>query len=168
MSQLGAPCIDIGPQSYGTVTALRLVQCGRIQHSLVKSLYSSFPSIIHLELIESSGLVEEHLLRNNSDLAVIWPHLKTITISYPMKYKTICDFINNHREMGHPLGTINVWSQIRRKIEVFKLDDGSKLNFQHPAGLKSAMKEVEYEEHEKHWKEANITCTSSDFDTEGD
>ena len=166
ISQLGVPCIDIGPQSYATVTALRLVRCGRIQHSLAESLYSSFPSIIHLELTESSELVEEYLLRNNSDLAVIWPHLKTITISSRMEYKTICDFIDNRREMGHPLGTINVWSRIRRKIEVLKLDDEFKLNFQYPTGLKSAMKEVEDEEYKERRKEAYII--SGDFETESD
>jgi F-box-like len=160
MSQLGAPCIDIGLQSYAAVTALRLVQCGSIQHSLAKSLYSSFPSIIHLELIKSSGLVKEHLLQNNSYVAVIWPHLKTITISYPMRYETICDFIDNRREMGHPLGTINVWSRIRQKIEGLTLDDESKSNFRYPAGLKSAMKEVKDEEYEARWKEDNVTCSS--------
>lgn len=163
MSQFGEPIIDVGSQNYATVTVLKLVRCSHIHHSLAKSLYSSFPSIIHLDLIKSSGLVLEHPhVRNDSDLAIIWPHLKTVTISYPVRYKTICNFIDNRKEIGHPLGMINVWSHIRQETEVLKLDNESKSNFQYPTGLKSAIEEVEYEEYED---EEDFNC--NDFDRYG-
>ena len=157
ISQFDDTSIDFGPQSYATVTALKLVRCAGIHHSLAKSIYSSFPSIIHLDLIESSGLVPEHPhIRSDRDGAIIWPYLKTLTISYPVKYDTICEFIDNRREMGHPLGTVGVWSRFRREIEVFKLDNESKSNFQYPAGLKSAMEEVEYQEYDDEDRDEEI------------
>jgi hypothetical protein len=145
MSQLGEPLIDIGHQSHVTVTVLRLAKCGCIHHSLAKSFHSSFPSLIQLNLVDSSGLILEHPSVENGDSAIIWPHLKTITVAYPVKYGTICDFINNRKEMGHPLGTVNVWSHIRWQTEELKLDYVSKLYL---TGLKSAIEQVEYEEYE--------------------
>jgi hypothetical protein len=56
-SDFSEPFTDIGPQSYATVTVLQLVDCCHIHHSLVKSLYSLFLSIIQLD---SSGLVLGH------------------------------------------------------------------------------------------------------------
>jgi hypothetical protein len=166
MSQFSEPLTDIGHQSYTTVTVLRLVKCGRIHHSLAKSFYSSFPSIIQLDIPKSSGLVLEPRVRSDGDLPIIWPHLKTITIAYPVKYGTICDFIDNRKEMGHPLETVNVWSCIRWQM-VLKLDYMSKSKFQYRADLKSAIEEVEYEECEYHrWDEDRVT--SQDFDRYGD
>jgi hypothetical protein len=163
MSQFSEPLTDIGHQSHATVTILQLVKCGRIHHSLAKSLYSSFPCIIQLDLVASSGLVLEHPhVRSDGDLAIIWPHLNTITITYPVEYETICDFIDNRKEMGHPLGTVNVWSRIRQQMEVFKLDYVSKSKFQYPAGLKSAIEEVKHEEYEDSYEEEHLT--SRDFD----
>jgi hypothetical protein len=112
---------------------------------LAKSFHSSFPSLIQLNLVDSSGLILEHPSVENGDSAIIWPHLKTITVAYPVKYGTICDFINNRKEMGHPLGTVNVWSHIRWQTEELKLDYVSKLYL---TGLKSAIEQVEYEEYE--------------------
>jgi F-box-like len=149
MSPFGEMFIEFGPQSYSTVTVLELVKCGRIHQSLAKSLYSSLPSIIHFSLIESSGMIPEPHVRSDSDGPVIWPHLKTVTISYPLKYETICDFIDDREKMGHPLETVNVWSRIEWKIAaVIKLDNESKSNPLYLAGLESAIKEVEYEEYD--------------------
>ncbi|KIM87457.1 hypothetical protein PILCRDRAFT_814984 [Piloderma croceum F 1598] len=168
MSQFSELSIDVGPQSYPTVTVLELLKCGRIHHSLAKSLYSSFPSIIHFNLIGSSGVVPEHPhVQSDSDGAIIWPHLKTVTISYPLKYETICDFIDNREKMGHPLGTVNVWSRIRQEMAVIKLDNESKSNFPYLAGLKSAIEEVEYEEYEDR-REEEERFHPDDFDRYGD
>jgi hypothetical protein len=68
--------------------------------------------------------------------------------------------------MGHPLGTVNVWSRIRREIEVFKLDNESKLNVQYPAGLQAAIEEVENEEYEDRREEDHFTA--NDFDRYGE
>ena len=166
ISRFGEPFINIGSQSYATVTALKLVKCGHIHHSLAKSLYSSFPSIIHLDLIESSGLIlDQPHAQSDCDLAIIWRHLKAITISYPVTYQTICDAINDHREMGHSLGVVNVWSCIRQQIEVLELDNESKSNFQYPEGLKSGIEEVQDEE----WDEEQLYNEErgSDFDRYG-
>jgi hypothetical protein len=168
ISQFDDTSIDFGTQSYATVTALKLVRCRRIHDSLAKLICSSFPSITHLDLIKSSGLVLEHPhVRSDSDGAIIWPHLKTLTISYPVKYETICDFIDNRKEMGHPLETVGMWSRFRREIEVFKLDNESKLNVQYPADLQSAMEEVENEEYEDR-REEEDHFTSTDFDGYGE
>jgi len=166
ISQFSKPLTDIGPQSHPTVTVLQLIKCGRIHHSLAKSLHSSFPSIIQLDLMESSGLILEYPhVQSDGDLAIIWPHLKTITISYPVKYETICDFIDSRKEMGHPLGTINVWSRIRQQMEVVKLDYLSESKFQYPADLESTIKEVEHEEWEQYADDNRLT--SQDFDRYG-
>jgi hypothetical protein len=164
MWQFSEPFTDV-VHSHATVTTLRLVKCGCIHHSLAKSLYSSFPSIIQLDLVDSSGLVLEHPhVRNDGDLAIIWPHLESITISYPVKYETICEFINNRKEMGHPLGTVNVWSRIRRQMEVLELDYVSKSKVQYPAGLKTAIEEVANEEWEDRWEEENgISSKDADW-----
>jgi hypothetical protein len=166
MSQLGEMFLEFGPQSYPTVTVLELVKCGRIHQSLAESLYSSLPSIIHFSLIESSGMIPEHPhVRSDSDGPVIWPHLKTVTISYPLKYETICDFIDNREKMGHPLETVHVWSRIRWKIAaVIKLDNESKSNPLYLVGLESAIEEVEYEEYDERDEEH---LTSNDFDWYG-
>ena len=93
------------------------------------------------------GLVLQHPhVRNDDDLGIIWPHLKTITIGYPVLYGTICDFINNQKEMGHPLETVNVWSHIRQQMEVLKLEYVTESKFH--AGLESAIDKVEYEEYD--------------------
>jgi hypothetical protein len=170
ISQIGSLFIDIRFQS-STVTVLKLVKWGLIHPSVAKSLHSSFPSIIHLDLIESSGLVLEHPhVRSDSDLGIIWPHLKTVTFSYPAKYETICDFVDNRKEIGHPLDTVNVWSRIRQEMEVFKLDNESTSNFQYPAGLKSAIEEVEDEEYEdEECRKAELDrLHPNDFDRYGD
>jgi hypothetical protein len=59
--------------------------------------------------------------------------------------------------MGHPLETVNVWSRIRQEIAVIKLDNANPLYL---AGLKSAIKEVDYEEHGEHF-------TSNGFEWDG-
>ena len=151
MSQLSEPPTDISHHSHATVTVLQLVKCGRIHHSLAESLHSSFPSLIQLDLVDSSGLIQEH--------PHVWSHLKTITITYPVKNGIICDFINNQKEMGLPLDTVNVWSRIRQQMEVFKLDYVSK---SYLTGLKSAIENVELEEYEQEH------LTSEDFDRYGD
>jgi len=163
MFRFSEPLTDIGLPRHATVTVLRLVNCGLIHVSLAKALYSSFPSIVQLDLIQSSGLILKHPhVRSDGDSAIIWPHLKTITISYPVTYETICDFIDNRNEMGHPLGTVNVWSRIRRQMEVLNLDHMSESKFQYPAGLESAIKDVDHEEWEEEWAEDRLTA--QDFD----
>ena len=169
MSQFSEPLTDIGHQIYATVTVLGLLHCNHIHHSLAKSLYSSFPSINQLDVVGSSGLVlEPPYVRYDGDLAVIWPRLETITITYPVTYGMIRDFIDNRKEMGHPLGVVNVWSRIRRKREVCKLDYGFKSRFQYAPGLASAIEEVEYEEYDdRRYEEEHLS--SRDFEGyEGD
>ena len=165
MSQFSEPLTDIPHQSYPTVTGLGLLHCNHIHPSVAKSLYSSFPSIYRLGLVESSGLVlEPRYVWHDGDFAAIWPDLKTITITYPVTFGMICDFIDRRKEVGHPLRVVNVWSPIRRKMEVFKLDYAFKFTYEYAPGLESAIEEVEYEEREDRDEEEPSRGYRSDSD----
>ena len=132
--------IDPGAQRYAALRTLKIFYCRAVLPSLSKSLFTSFPSITHLYLIESS---ESVLAQSDGDLAIAWPLLKFITFSNPVSTSLICNFIDTRKEMGHPLTTIYVprrlltsseaaWSRVRQEIEVLEVDDAESL--QYPGG----------------------------------
>jgi len=140
MSRAHVQFIDPGAQRYAALRTLKIFYCRAVLPSLSKSLFTSFPSITHLYLIESS---ESVLAQSDGDLAIAWPLLKFITFSNPVSTSLICNFIDTRKEMGHPLTTIYVprrlltsseaaWSRVRQDIEVLEVDDAESL--QYPGG----------------------------------